>query len=306
MSAGPSRSWPRAVAVAALLAVTAGCGGDAEPAPTAEASSAEPSVIRVNPLPDGETHTHAPGEGHATPLGDGTTPAAGGYRLADVRLDARPGRPGEVSFRVLDRDGRPVTEYVEEQTKLLHLYVVRTDLTDFRHLHPVLADDGTWTARVDLAAGGSHRVLAELTPADAGRPVALGVTVAVPGRSASDPGEDGPVDGGDGVLTAEVADGGEVGPDGRLALAVAAEGGAAVQLGSYLGTSAHLTGFRTEGGQFVHVHPYGEPEPTDAGTRLTFHTTFTEPGDYRLFLQVRVEGFLHTLPVTAEVTSPRS
>jgi hypothetical protein len=51
----------------------------------------------------------------------------------------------------------------------------------------------------------------------------------------------------------------------------------------------------------VHVHPYGEPEATDDGAVLTFHTTFERAGDYRLFVQVRVDGIVHTVPVTATI-----
>ena len=64
------------------------------------------------------------------------------------------GRAGEVSFRIVGSDGRPVTDYVEELTQDLHLYVVRDDLGVFRHLHPTLAGDGTWWAPVSLPAGG--------------------------------------------------------------------------------------------------------------------------------------------------------
>jgi hypothetical protein len=38
-------------------------------------------------------------------------------------------------------------------------------------------------------------------------------------------------------------------------------------------------------------------------TRLRFHTEFEKPGDYRLFAQVRVDGYLHTVPVTVNVRS---
>ncbi len=80
--------------------------------------------------------------------------------------------------------------------------------------------------------------------------------------------------------------------------------GEPLTLGSYLGASAHLTGFALERRGFVHVHPYGAPEVTDEGTVLTFHTTFTEAGDYRFFVQVRVEGLLHQVAVTVTVDPP--
>ena len=51
----------------------------------------------------------------------------------------------------------------------------------------------------------------------------------------------------------------------------------------------------------VHLHPLAAPEVTEAGSELTFHAEIAEPGDYRLFAQVRVDGFLHTVPVELTV-----
>ncbi len=279
---------------AVVLAASAACGSD-EPAP-------DPDRIMLTPLEDGG-HTHAAGQSDATPVGDGTRPEAGGYRLVDVRLPRRADAPGELSFRILGPDGAPVTDYTEEQTKLLHLYVVRTDLTGFRHLHPVLGEDGTWSTRVDVGEPGDHRVLAEFTPVGSDRPVALGTTVEVPGRwqGRPPPTGDAAATGDDGVVRVEADGTGTVGADGRLRMLVTDLDGAPLSLGSYLGANAHLTGFEVTTGRFVHVHPYGAPEQTDDGTRLTFHTSFAEAGDYRFFLQVRVEGLVHTVAVTATV-----
>ena len=36
---------------------------------------------------------------------------------------------------------------------------------------------------------------------------------------------------------------------------------------------------------------------------MRLHTEFEMPGDYRIFVQVRVDGFLHTVPLTAVVHS---
>ncbi|KAA1425670.1 hypothetical protein [Nocardioides antri] len=282
-------------AVAAVLCLATGCTGT-------EGPPADPDRVVVNPPAEGEGHTHAPGETDAGPIGDGTRATAGGYRLDAVRLPGRAGAPGDVRFRVLGRDGRPVTDYVEEQTKLLHLYVVRTDLAVFRHLHPVL-DDGTWTARADLGEPGDYRVITEFRPAATERPVLLGTTVTVPGRwrSAGVP-PAGEQTSDDGVVRVAAVGPGEVGRDGRLRLAVTDVDGNPLTLGSYLGTSAHVTGFVVGSGGFVHVHPYGAPETTQDGTVLTFHTAFEEAGDYRFFVQVRVDGFLHTVPVTVPVS----
>ena len=279
-------------ALAAVLLLLAGCGGSEEPA--------DPDRIVLTPAKDGGTGAQPVGN----PVGDGTAAEVEGYRMSDVRLPG-PDGTGPVSFRILDPSGAPLLDYTEEQTKLLHLYVVRDDLAQFRHLHPELAADGTWTARVDLGTPGRWRVVAEFIPQGASRPLVLGTTLTVPGSwTAVDVprGEDART-GDDGVVRARLLAHGETGPNGRLRLRITDADGAPVTLGSYLGASAHLTGFAADSRGFVHVHPYGAPEVTDDGTVLTFHTVFTQPGDYRLFLQVRVDGLLHQLAVTAPVTA---
>lgn len=241
------------------------------------------------------------GQAARAPAGDGTRATADGYTMTGVHLPAA-SRPGEVSFRIVDRSGKPVTAYQPEQTKLLHLYVVRDDLAQLRHVHPELGGDGTWRGRVDLGNPGRWRVVAEFIPQRSERPVVLGTAFDVPGsrrtgavpdvaRTAAD----------DGLVRARLLGDGEVGANGKLRLAVTTSQGDPVQLGSYLGATAHLTGFAIGTRGFVHVHPLGELDDTKDGTVLTFHTTFERPGDYRLFVQVRVDGLLHQLAVTAKV-----
>ena len=65
-----------------------------------------------------------------------------------------------------------------------------------------------------------------------------------------------------------------------------------------------MTGFHTGTGAMVHLHPLDAPDVTEDGSELTFHADIAQPGDYRLFVQVRVDGFLHTVPV--ELTVARS
>jgi hypothetical protein len=74
-----------------------------------------------------------------------------------------------------------------------------------------------------------------------------------------------------------------------------------VDLGTYLGTYGHVTGFNTEPGALVHLHPLNAPEVTEDGSELTFHADNEQAGDYRQFVPVRVDGFLHTVPVELTV-----
>lgn len=249
----------------------------------------------ASPSPSETTaHSHGSGPEHITPLvGDGTRHTEFGYSLERLRLPERAGVPGTVSFQIRF-GGRPVTDYIAEQTKDLHLYVVRSDLGVFRHLHPSLGPDGTWTAPVTLPAGGRYRVIAELVArvdADSGEAVMLGRSGTV--RGASGPAAR-PEPGG---VTAEIEGGLRVGPQERLTVVVRHPDGGPVQLGDYLGTAAHVTAFDRDTGRLTHLHPLGAPIMDAGGTRLSFHTQVMQPGRYLCFVQVRVDGFLHTLRV---------
>ena len=249
-------------------------------------------------------HSHVGGGMVSMAVGDGTRVSEVGYSLDGLQVRERPDGIGEVRFRIDDFDGEPVTDYVEELTKELHLYIVNDDLTVFRHLHPTRADDGTWTAPFDVPDAGGYRVITEFVAVDEGGNgdhVVLGRPLALP------PGDPGDLLAEDRVVDVTVSQAPTTGPNGLLRLVVRDAERRPVELGTYLGSYSHVTGFHTETGAMVHLHPLDAPDVTENGSELTFHADIAQPGDYRLFVQVRVDGFLHTVPVGLSVArSPGS
>ncbi|MDR7251492.1 hypothetical protein J2X46_000464 [Nocardioides sp. BE266] len=246
-------------------------------------------------------HSHPGGVMVSMAVGDGTSVSEVGYTLSDLQVREKQRGIGEVQFRIDDYDGDPVTDYVEEQTKELHLYVVNDALTVFRHLHPTRAADGTWSAPFDVPDAGSYRVVTEFVARDEGGNgdhVVLGRPLALP------PGDPGDTVAEDRVVKVSVSQAPDAGPNGLLRLTVRDAGNRPVNLGTYLGTYGHVTGFNTETGAMVHLHPLDAPDITEDGSELTFHADIEQAGDYRLFVQVRVDGFVHTVPV--ELTVGRS
>ncbi len=244
-------------------------------------------------------HTHAPGQGHTSlAVGDGTRVSEVGYSLDGLQVREKSDGVGEVRFRIDDYEGSPVTDYVEELTKELHLYVVNDDLTVFRHLHPTRDDEGTWSAPFDVPDAGGYRVITEFVAVDDGGNgdhVVLGRPLALP------PGDPGDTVADDRVVNVTVSEAPTAGLNGELKLVVRDAEGQPVNLGTFLGAYSHVTGFDTETGAMVHLHPLAAPVITEDGSELTFHAEIQEPGDYRLFVQVRVDGFLHTVPVELTV-----
>ncbi|MEU6138695.1 hypothetical protein [Nocardioides sp. NPDC047086] len=268
-----------AVVLCLGLAVTLiSCGGEPEAADPTSTPSAATVVTAIKGA-------------------DGTSATAGGYTIGDVSLPAEAGTPGKVSFTIT-KDGGPVTDYIEEQTKDLHLYVVRDDLEVFRHLHPTRGDAGDWSGDLTLPAGGTYRVVVEFaarTPDGKGEQAMLGTTAKVAGATEVDvPGSD------DGTVIAALEETPKPGIDQEIGVLLSDPAGQPVNLGTYLGVYAHVTAFSRETGEVIHLHPLGGPENGEDGTRLGIHVKPPKAGDYVFFVQARVDGMVHTLrlPVT--------
>jgi hypothetical protein len=226
----------------------------------------------------------------------GLESSAHGYALSLV--DARPGQGRQrVDFTVIGPDGRPVTDYDEQHERDLHLVVVRRDLTGYQHVHPRLdPSTGQWSTWVDLLPG-AWRLLADFWPTG-GEPLVLGADLLVPGDFTPEPlGAD--------SLTAQVDGyvvtlGGslEAGVETVLTATVTRDGEPVTDLQPYLGAYGHLVSLRDGDVGYLHVHPDHDTGP---GPEISFHTEFPAAGRYRLFLDFRHGGSVHTATFTVSV-----
>lgn len=90
-----------------------------------------------------------PGMGHEMPGtegGNGLSDSQAGYRLTARDATVPAGSAADHRFAITGPDGRAVTDFAVDQTKQMHFYAIRSDLTGFQHLHPTMAADGTWSA----------------------------------------------------------------------------------------------------------------------------------------------------------------
>lgn len=240
----------------------------------------------------GHTHTHTHTSMVGTGMGDGVSSSGqvsadtlglsqvvAGYRLVvDGHTDTT------LAFH-LERDGERVTDFTEQHAAMLHLLLVRHDLTGYQHVHPAMAADGTWSAEVDLSSPGVWRMVADSSPADAGGILVLGTDIVVLGELTAEP-----------VPPAETmvdADGLMVMRDGLDFTATLPDGSTAPGLDRYLGQSAHLVAFREGDLAYLHLHP-----DNDVVGDYRFSTPLPGPGTYRLFLQFTNDGQVVTVPFT--------
>jgi hypothetical protein len=231
---------------------------------------------------------------HGTP--GGLSVSAGGYTL-----EARPtvfevGREEAFGVRIVDRAGREVRNLDEEHEQLMHLIVVRRDLTHYQHLHPSLDEDGSWSVHLALPEPGVYRAFVDFSVN--GESLTLGVDLVAPGDLRVEP-LPGPtnavrIEGGYEVVLEAETPAADAGSSLRFRIE---RGGREVEgLEPYLGALGHLVVLREGDLAFLHVHPTG-----GVGAQIEFHTEFPSQGRYRLFLQFAHAGVVRTAAFTVEI-----
>jgi hypothetical protein len=214
-----------------------------------------------------------------------------GLTLRLARSTATPGKPFALAFRIVDRRGQTVRGFDVEHTKRMHFIVVRRDMTGFQHLHPAQRPDGTWTVPVTLRDAGSYRVFADFSVD--GKPHTLADDLTADGtvRSQELPAPVHSVDV-DGLRVSHTEGASRAGAESRLAFDVTRDG-RPVAVEQYLGAKGHLVALRQGDLAFLHVHP--------DESSLRFMADFPTAGRYRLFLQFKTDGRVHTAVFTQEV-----
>ncbi|MEF9886887.1 hypothetical protein [Streptomyces sp. P9-A4] len=244
-----------------------------------------------------------PGMDHMA-AGNGLSDTKDGYRLTSTDTTLTAGKPAAYRFTVTGPDGKPVTGFAVDQTKRMHFYAIRSDLTGFQHIHPTMAADGTWTADLDTLAPGAWRMFTSFTPdSGAGKDTAfvLSRTVSVPGTATKTPLPAA-------AKTAEV-DGYTVTVKGEpmakmahpLTVTVTKDGKPVTDLQPYLDTYAHLTALHEGDTAFAHLHPTTKVNGDHGGPELSFNAELPTSGNWQLFLQFQTGGNLHTAALTLNV-----
>ncbi len=278
-----------AAGTAAVIALTpAGCG-----------SSNHSSVSGMD---HGAKHSMSgmPGMNHPT-TGNGLADAQDGYRLTSQDATLPAGEQAGYRFSITGPDGKPVTDFALDQTKRMHFYAIRSDLTGFQHIHPTMTAGGNWTADLAPLAPGSWRMFASFIPGK-DKDLVLSRTVTVPGRQTMTPlpapAGSTDVDG----YTIAVKGEPMAGMAHPLTVTITRGGEPVVDLQPYLDTYAHLTAFHEGDTAFAHLHPEIQANDAHGGPDLPFHAELASSGNWRLFLQFQTGGKLHTAALTLPVS----
>jgi hypothetical protein len=220
----------------------------------------------------------------------GLAVAQDGLRLAPMDAQFPRGTTRAYAFRILDADGEAVTDFETEHEREMHLIVVRRDLTGYQHLHPRMTADGTWSVDMKLPEPGVYRVYADFDRGDG--PVTLATDLTVAGDySPRELPEPATVAEADGYRVELAEDGAEA------SFTVTRDGRPVDDIEPYLGARGHLVVLREGDLAYLHVHPEDEAV---AGREIRFGVEYPSAGHYRMFLQFKHEGRIHTAAFTKE------
>jgi hypothetical protein len=226
--------------------------------------------------------------------------------------------PGWLRSRRLD-------DFVADHGHLMHLFVVSPELDRLWHLHPTQRAPGVFVTELPTMPGGRYEVFGDVVHR-------TGVSETVT-TSFSTAGRDGPLTGDDSAFPSPAA--------GRIVWVRDAQplvtkrltmftfrvedsdGQPARDLELYMGMPGHAVFIRRDRQVFAHVHPAGSAPmaameiaasasaPTSSAAHahpgaslpatVSFPYGFPEPGDYKIFVQVKRAGQINTASFDAQV-----
>lgn len=250
---------------------------------------------------------HLAGNTPGTPPAEtrGVTLASSGVQLSPISAPHGVGDAGELAFSIVDAHGTPVLEYREEHEQELHLIVVRSDGSEFRHVHPTMDAQGVWSLPWTWDTAGSYRVFADFVPAGGNDPITLTRTIDVAGDLAPadrhDTVRETRVDGYDVTLSGDLF----VGSSSSLTLNVSQDGEPVTTIQPYLGAFGHLVALREGDLAYIHVHPEGPAAVAGqaSGPEVVFASEAPTAGRYLLYFDFQVDEEVHTASFVVDAAS---
>lgn len=223
---------------------------------------------------------------------------------------ARAGVTEKLQLQVIDtKTGKVQTSFDEAHTKFFHLLIASKDLNWFRHEHPTMSKDGTWSIPVTFPAGTSYWVYGDVAPSGQGARVLM-TFVKVGGKkpnwntnlALANQGKDGKMKG---VLSSLSQI--EIGKRATLQVKLtnSQTGKPIGNTVKWLGAAGHMMIFHQDGKTVVHSHPAEDAQSESLVKQgiVRFSGRFPRPGVYKVYAQFEWQGNVHTLPFAIEVKS---
>ncbi len=242
----------------------------------------------------------APGGPQFVPVDRVASPVTMKVR-AEGEAPLRIGSAATLHLVLTTASGKPVTEddLLVVHTQKFHLLAVDPALRDYQHLHPVAtARPGEYAVEFTPAGAGEYRFFADFTPRSTGRALYAGARVAVAGADALEHGKAAAID----ETRTSVVEGYRfdlgltpavlrINEMAELSLDVRSPDGSPARLEEIMGAHAHVVAFDLGRTGFAHLHPLAtRGAAQDSKAALRFELNLPDPGTYRLWAQVKIDG----------------
>ena len=224
-------------------------------------------------------------------------------------------KPTTLRFDI-EQNGKAFKSFAIDSTKLMHLIVVRSDRSNFQHVHPTY-DDKTGMFKIDnfqFPTDGQYRVFANFATTNAKKDmmgiietqapyvdVNVGDKTKVTTSSLGADSLSSTASGLTAIIT--TAPGGDsprttakptfyAGQDSTVEVAITKNGAVFKNLQEYLGNLGHIV-ILGPNLEFIHAHPMLGDVNSQTGY-IPFMVTFPKVGQYKLFLQTQADNKVST------------
>ena len=232
-----------------------------------------------------------------------------GVKLAGTRIDLQNTnnlKPGSVTlaFKLYGIDAHEFgpDDLKIAHGKLMHLILVRDDVTGFQHLHPEY-QDGRWTVATNIPAQGVYQMYVDIEPKEE-KPTTLRVPITVGGPTEKvqfpEVSTDMSATVGDITVALQTDSSLKTKEETKMIFVLTQNSKPVTQINPYLGAFGHVVLLRhTEASHYLHAHPITKTNPTDG--KVVFETEFPTTGTYTIFAQFSVNGQVKTFPITVKI-----
>jgi hypothetical protein len=216
------------------------------------------------------------------------------------------GEPVDLELRVRLANSfelREVTDFDVQHERLMHLFIVSQDLSQFSHEHPTLESPGLFRLTYRFPRAGRYRIFADVAPRDSGSQI-LSVPIVV-GEGTAAPPPTGPPRTSTTRAALEIPEGGM--PRGRtvtVTVTLTDEKGRPVNdLEPWLGALGHLLLVHQDAETFAHAHPDERERGIGKDGRIPFLVRLSKPGLYKGWLQFQRKGKVETVEISLTAVS---
>lgn len=215
--------------------------------------------------------------------------------------------PVELTIQVEPHDYTPIQAFTPINGELMHLFVVSEDFTQYEHLHPQYQGEATFTASFTPATATNYYLYAEFYPTGDTEAIAASFIRTTPStvtRGQTLPAPAYTFEDDDYHVNLLPATPFPTGSPVELSFQIIDRqtGQPVTDVEPYMAAYGHAAMIHEAKQPFLHIHPSSADAPKD-GT-LTFQSTIETPGKYKIFLQFKHKGEVHTASFIVEAATP--